>query len=186
MESSTLHAKLVSVGFAVTLLCFASCLGWAQGLPQAPYSDSDALGSRDNGFDSPAANPVAMPRTPGGLSRGSSSLYLSEQMFRDILGPIPNLRIGYLYHFGNRYSSHTRFNLDYLLYSDEELAKTYEASKKREEEERKKREQDEKRRIEIRKADQRIERAKHQLATAQETAARELECALIARKALEG
>jgi len=55
-----------------------------------------------------------MPGTTGGLPRGSDSIYLSDQMLRDILGPIPNLQVGYLYSFGQSVSS-GRLTLDYLL-----------------------------------------------------------------------
>jgi len=55
-----------------------------------------------------------MPGTTGGLPRGADSIYISDQMLRDLLGPIPNLQVGYLYSFGNSVKS-GRLTLDYLL-----------------------------------------------------------------------
>ncbi len=50
----------------------------------------------------------------GAGSSASDSIYLTDQMFRDILGPTPNLQVGYLYYFGKRVRT-GRLTLDYLL-----------------------------------------------------------------------
>jgi len=83
----------------------------AQGLSQSPYSAPAVV---RGGLDLSPSNPLGMPGTTGGFPRGSDSIYLTDQMFRDILGPIPNLQVGYQYYFGKRVRT-GRLTLDYLL-----------------------------------------------------------------------
>jgi hypothetical protein len=66
------------------------------------------------GLDLTPSNPTGMPGTTAGLPQGSNSLYLSSGMFKDILPPISNLEIGYLYQFGNVIST-GRLTFDYVL-----------------------------------------------------------------------
>ncbi|MFC1836017.1 inverse autotransporter beta domain-containing protein, partial [Thermodesulfobacteriota bacterium] len=97
---------------ALLLMLTLSATVLAQGLPQSPYSAPSVV---RGGLDLAPSNPFGMPGSTGGLSRGSDSIYLTDRMFRDILGPIPNLQVGYLYRFGSRYSRQSRLTLDYLL-----------------------------------------------------------------------
>lgn len=110
MESSTRRLKLVTTALAFFVLPFLVCSVWAQGLPQSPYSAVSVL--KDE-LDLAPSNPLAMPTGVG--QRGSDSVYLSDRMFRDILGPIPNLQVGYLYRFGSSYARSGRLTVDYLL-----------------------------------------------------------------------
>lgn len=82
-----------------------------QALQQSPYGGTDRM--RNGGLDLVPSNPLGFPGSTGGLPRGSDSVYLSSGMFRDILPLIPNLEIGYLYSFGNHFST-GRLTLDYL------------------------------------------------------------------------
>ncbi len=65
-------------------------------------------------LDLAPSSPLGMPGTTAGLPTGSNSLFLSSGMFHDILPPISNLEIGYLYSFGERVRT-GRLTLDYLL-----------------------------------------------------------------------
>lgn len=83
----------------------------AQGHPQSPYSARSVLRGR---LDLAPSNPLGLPGTTGGMPRGTDSIYLTDQMFRDNIGPIPNLQVGYLYSFGKSVGA-GRLTLDYLL-----------------------------------------------------------------------
>ncbi len=73
-----------------------------------------ALPVRSQGLDLAPTNPFGMPGTTAGLPQGSNSLYLNSGMFKDLLPPISNLEIGYLYQFGNVIST-GRLTFDYVL-----------------------------------------------------------------------
>lgn len=84
---------------------------FAQGLGQRPFAGpSSVLGA---GLDLAPSNPLGLPGSTGGLPRGANSLYLSDGMFRDILGPIPGFRAAYLYDFG-QITSTGRLTLAYF------------------------------------------------------------------------
>lgn len=85
---------------------------WAQGLPQSPYGAPSAV---RGGLGSSQPDPLAMPGTTGEEARESSSIYFNEQMLRGLVGPIPNLQVGYLYCAGSRYGSSSRLIFDYLM-----------------------------------------------------------------------
>ena len=97
---------------AFTLLVIPFLVGWAggQGLPQSPYSAPSVV---RRGLDRAPSDPLGMPTGAG--VRGSDSLYLSNQMFQGLLGPIPNLQVGYLYRFGSSFTDQSRLTVDYLL-----------------------------------------------------------------------
>ncbi len=102
VEYSRRCLTLIFVVFAVLIVPFLAGSVSAQG------------GTRRSGLDLAPSNLVGMPGTTAGLPQGSNSLYLNSGMFRDILGPIPNLEIGYLYQFGNKIRT-GRLSLDYVL-----------------------------------------------------------------------
>jgi len=112
MENSSHLQRVVTLVLIVLTGPFLLSSLWAQVLPQSPYSAANVL--RESGLDLVPSNPLGMPGTTGGLPRGSDSIYLSDQILRGILGPIPNLQVGYLYRFGNSLNS-GRLTLDYLL-----------------------------------------------------------------------
>ena len=90
------------------LVCGLATVADTQGLQTSPYSAPSMLrGLSGGGLGSPGSS------APG--AGGSSSLYVSEQMLRDILPLIPNLQFGYLYDFGSNRVSQGRFTADYLL-----------------------------------------------------------------------
>lgn len=93
--ASALVTVLLLVGFA-----------HSQGLQTSPYSAPSML--RCRAFA--PANPLAAPAAP----RGTDSVYLSSGMLHGLLGPVPNLEVGYLYSFGKRVRT-GRLTLDYLL-----------------------------------------------------------------------
>lgn len=96
---------------ALLIILSAAFSVWGQRISQSPYSASSAV---RGGRDLSPSNPLAMPGSTGGLPGGSDSIYLTDQMFRDILGPIPNLQVRYLYSFGKAVET-SRLTLDYLL-----------------------------------------------------------------------
>ncbi len=99
----------VIISVVVFVWAISTCAS-AQGLPQSPYSAPSVGG----GLDLVPSNPFGMPGTTAGLPQGSNSLYLNSGMFKDILPPISNLEIGYLYQFGNVIRT-GRLTLDYVL-----------------------------------------------------------------------
>jgi Inverse autotransporter, beta-domain len=112
MVKSSLWHQLVLFTFTLLFVSTGSGLVCAQGLPQSSYSAPDVLRRGAAGRDLAPSNPLGLPSGVG--PRGSDSIYLSDQMFRDILGPIPNLQVGYLYNFGKSVRT-GRLTLDYLL-----------------------------------------------------------------------
>jgi hypothetical protein len=102
MESSRRHWNLIAFIFALLVIPFLVNSVSAQGL------------MRGSGLDLAPTNPFGTPGFTAGLPQGSNSLYLNSGMFRDILGPIPNLEIGYLYQFGNNIRT-GRLSLDYVF-----------------------------------------------------------------------
>ena len=107
MSYSRHHVKLFAMVAAYLVLSFVAGSVCAQGLPQSPYSAPSILRE----LDLAPSNPLAMPSGLG--PRGLDSIYLNSEMFRDILPLIPNLQVGYLYSFGNHFST-GRLSLDYL------------------------------------------------------------------------
>lgn len=103
-------SQILVVLCALVLVSAFSASVWAQGLPQSPYSAPSLV---RGGLDLAPSNPLAMPSGAG--QGGSDSIYLSDQMLRGILGPIPNLQVGYLYRFGSSYARSSRLTVDYLL-----------------------------------------------------------------------
>ena len=102
MESSRRPLNLITFVFALLIVPVVAGSVLAQG------------GTRGSGLDLAPSNPFGMPGTTAGLPQGSNSLYLNSGMFRDIIGPISNLEIGYLYQFGNKIRT-GRLTLDYVL-----------------------------------------------------------------------
>ena len=96
------------------LILSAPSLVRAQGIPEAPFSAPDVLRRGASGLDLAPSNPLGLPGSTGGFPRGSDSIYLTDQIFRDIFGPVPHLQLGYLFSFGPSVKS-GRLSLDYLL-----------------------------------------------------------------------
>ncbi len=86
--------------------------GAAKGEPQSSYASSAF--TTGSGLDLIPSNPLAMPGSTGGLTRGADSAYLTSGMFRDLLAPINNLEVGYFWDFGHSRESSSRLTLDYL------------------------------------------------------------------------
>ncbi len=93
----------------------ASAVG-AQGIQSSPYSAPTAVrGLAGNGLDLAPSNPLALPGSSAPGAGDSGSVYLSNGMLQGILGPIPNLQVGYLYSFGKNRISAGRLTADYVL-----------------------------------------------------------------------
>jgi hypothetical protein len=95
--------------FVLLAVPFLVWSAWAQGLPQ---SSSNVL-SMAAGLDLAPSNPTGMPGSSTGLRKGSDSIYLSDRMLGDVLRPIANLQMGYLYYFGETVGAN-RLTLNYL------------------------------------------------------------------------
>ncbi len=93
---------LLTRSLPVVFMILIANISGAQGIPAG------------GGLDLAPSNPFGMPGTTAGLPQGSNALYLNSGMLRDILGPIPNLEIGYMYHFGKSVRT-SRLTFDYFL-----------------------------------------------------------------------
>ncbi len=78
-----------------------------------PFPGPATSSQISNSLDLAPSNPLALPAVTGGPHQGNS-FQLSEEVLKDILPPIPNLRFGYIYSFGERVRQQ-RFTFDYMV-----------------------------------------------------------------------